>query len=128
MDQAEAEYTWLFRTEFGAVVRTLSLVLLDRDRAEQVAEEAFTELLDALRDERPATDPDLARPATVAGTYTAHVRPGTDVVDEQSLVGTWTFELRSDGEIFVTRRRRTRGSSPARRTTSRGRSSAPPSS
>ena len=59
-------------------------------------------LLDALRSERPATDPDVATPATIAGTYTSHVRSGPALVDERGLAGTWTFELQPDGEIFVT--------------------------
>jgi RNA polymerase sigma-70 factor (ECF subfamily) len=45
MDDAQAEYTWFFRTEFRAVVQTAYLVLHDRHRAEDVAQEAFTQLL-----------------------------------------------------------------------------------
>lgn len=45
MDEAEAEYTWFFRAEFRGVVQTAYLVLHDRQRAEDVAQEAFTRLL-----------------------------------------------------------------------------------
>lgn len=43
--EAEAEYTWLFRDEFPAVVRTAYLILHDRQGAEDVAQQAFTQLL-----------------------------------------------------------------------------------
>jgi RNA polymerase sigma factor (sigma-70 family) len=42
-DRAE-EYAWFFRTEFTSVVRTAYLVLHDVQRAEDVAQEAFTQL------------------------------------------------------------------------------------
>jgi RNA polymerase sigma factor (sigma-70 family) len=45
MDDLEADYTWFFRTEFREVVRTAYLVLHDRQAAEDVAQEAFTQLL-----------------------------------------------------------------------------------
>lgn len=45
MDDAQAEYTWFYRTEFRAVVQTAYLVLHDRQQAEDVAQEAFTQLL-----------------------------------------------------------------------------------
>lgn len=45
MDASEAEYSWFFREEFPGVVRTAYLVLHDRSAAEDVAQEAFTQLL-----------------------------------------------------------------------------------
>jgi RNA polymerase sigma factor (sigma-70 family) len=45
MDDAQAEFTWFFRAEFRAVVQTAYLVLHDREHAEDVAQEAFTQLL-----------------------------------------------------------------------------------
>jgi RNA polymerase sigma-70 factor (ECF subfamily) len=44
-DQAEVAYAWLFREEFPAVVRSVFLILHDRQDAEDVAQEAFTQLL-----------------------------------------------------------------------------------
>jgi RNA polymerase sigma factor (sigma-70 family) len=44
-DQADVAYAWLFREEFAAVVRTAFLILHDRQEAEDVAQEAFTQLL-----------------------------------------------------------------------------------
>jgi RNA polymerase sigma-70 factor (sigma-E family) len=41
----DADYTWLFRNEFAAVVRTAYLIVHDRQEAEDVAQEAFTRLL-----------------------------------------------------------------------------------
>jgi RNA polymerase sigma-70 factor (ECF subfamily) len=41
---ANAEYTWLFRSEFPAVVRTAYLILHDRQGAEDVAQQAFAQL------------------------------------------------------------------------------------
>ncbi len=41
----EAEYTWFFRAEFPAVLRTVFLILHDRGRAEEVTQEAFIQLL-----------------------------------------------------------------------------------
>jgi RNA polymerase sigma factor (sigma-70 family) len=42
---ADAEYTWMFRNEFPAVVRTAYLILHDRQGAEDVAQQAFAQLL-----------------------------------------------------------------------------------
>jgi RNA polymerase sigma-70 factor (ECF subfamily) len=42
---ADAEFTALFRTEFRAVVRTAYLILHDRQGAEDVAQQAFAQLL-----------------------------------------------------------------------------------
>jgi len=42
--QTAAEYTAFFRAEFTAVTRTAYLVLHDRDAAEDVAQDAFTQL------------------------------------------------------------------------------------
>jgi RNA polymerase sigma factor (sigma-70 family) len=42
---ADAEYTWLFRNEFPAVVRTAYLIVHDRQGAEDVAQQAFAQLL-----------------------------------------------------------------------------------
>jgi RNA polymerase sigma factor (sigma-70 family) len=44
-DEAEVAYAWLFRQEFPAVVRTVFVILHDRQDAEDVAQEAFTQLL-----------------------------------------------------------------------------------
>jgi RNA polymerase sigma-70 factor (ECF subfamily) len=44
MDDPEGEYTWFFRTEFPGVVRAAYLVVHDRQRAEDLAQEAFTQL------------------------------------------------------------------------------------
>jgi RNA polymerase sigma factor (sigma-70 family) len=38
-------FTWFFRAEFPRVVRTVTLVLQDRDKARDVAQEAFVQLL-----------------------------------------------------------------------------------
>jgi len=46
MADAEAEFTWFFRAEFSRVVRTVYLILNDRGRAEEIAQDAFTQLLD----------------------------------------------------------------------------------
>jgi RNA polymerase sigma-70 factor (ECF subfamily) len=45
MSDADLEFAWLFRTEFESVVRTVYLILHDRDRARDVTQDAFTELL-----------------------------------------------------------------------------------
>jgi RNA polymerase sigma-70 factor (ECF subfamily) len=45
MSDADVEFAWLFRTEYEPVVRTVYLILHDRDRARDVAQDAFTELL-----------------------------------------------------------------------------------
>jgi RNA polymerase sigma-70 factor, ECF subfamily len=42
---ADAEFTWLFRNEFPAVVRTAYLIVHDRQGAEDVAQQAFAQLL-----------------------------------------------------------------------------------
>ena len=52
MDEAEAEYTWFFRAEFRGVVQTAYLVLHDRQRAEDVAQEAFHPAAGALEEGR----------------------------------------------------------------------------
>jgi RNA polymerase sigma factor (sigma-70 family) len=44
-DEADVAYAWLFREEFAVVVRTVFLILHDRQEAEDVAQEAFTQLL-----------------------------------------------------------------------------------
>lgn len=44
-DEADVAYAWLFREEFATVVRTAFLILHDRQEAEDVAQEAFTQLL-----------------------------------------------------------------------------------
>ena len=41
----DAEYTWLFRREFASVARTAYVILHDRQAAEDVAQQAFTQLL-----------------------------------------------------------------------------------
>jgi RNA polymerase sigma-70 factor (ECF subfamily) len=40
----DEEYSWFFREEFANVTRTVSLILRDRRRAEDVAQEAFIQL------------------------------------------------------------------------------------
>jgi DNA-directed RNA polymerase specialized sigma24 family protein len=44
VDANEAEFSWFFHEEFAAVVRTAYFVLHDRIPAEDVAQEAFTQL------------------------------------------------------------------------------------
>jgi RNA polymerase sigma-70 factor (ECF subfamily) len=44
--EAEAEFTAFFRAEFGRVVRTVYLIVNDRGRAEEIAQDAFVQLLD----------------------------------------------------------------------------------
>jgi RNA polymerase sigma-70 factor (ECF subfamily) len=41
----DAGYSQLFRQEFAAVVRTVSFILHDRERAEDIAQDAFLQLL-----------------------------------------------------------------------------------
>jgi RNA polymerase sigma-70 factor (sigma-E family) len=41
----EAGFTWFFRAEFPAVVRTAHLIVNDRQRAEDIAQDAFAQLL-----------------------------------------------------------------------------------
>jgi RNA polymerase sigma-70 factor, ECF subfamily len=45
MSDADVEFAWLFRTEYEAVVRTVYLILHDRDRARDITQDAFVELL-----------------------------------------------------------------------------------
>jgi RNA polymerase sigma factor (sigma-70 family) len=42
--ERELEYAWFFRTEFPSVLRTVYLILRDRGRAEDIAQDAFTQL------------------------------------------------------------------------------------
>lgn len=44
MSEGELEYAWFFRTEFPSVHRTVYLILRDRGRAEDIAQDAFTQL------------------------------------------------------------------------------------
>ncbi|HEX2361152.1 MAG TPA: sigma-70 family RNA polymerase sigma factor [Jiangellaceae bacterium] len=44
--EAETEFTAFFRSEFRRVVRTVYLILPDRGRAEEIAQDAFVQLLD----------------------------------------------------------------------------------
>ncbi|HYJ61769.1 MAG TPA: sigma-70 family RNA polymerase sigma factor [Actinomycetota bacterium] len=44
MDRQHEEYSWFFRTEFTGVVRTVYLILHDRQRAEDAAQDAFAQL------------------------------------------------------------------------------------
>jgi RNA polymerase sigma-70 factor (ECF subfamily) len=44
MSEAETEYGWLFATEFRPVTRTVYLIVHDRDRAEEITQDAFVEL------------------------------------------------------------------------------------
>lgn len=43
--EERADYEWLFRASFPRIHRTVTLVLRDRDRAEEVTQEAFLKLL-----------------------------------------------------------------------------------
>jgi RNA polymerase sigma factor (sigma-70 family) len=45
MSEGDAEFAWLFRTEYEAVVRTVYLILHDRERARDITQDAFIELL-----------------------------------------------------------------------------------
>jgi len=45
MSERDVEFAWLFRTEYEAVVRTVYLILHDRDRARDITQDAFMELL-----------------------------------------------------------------------------------
>lgn len=45
MQGDELEYAWFFRAEYASVLRTVYLILGDRGRAEDVAQEAFVQLL-----------------------------------------------------------------------------------
>jgi RNA polymerase sigma factor (sigma-70 family) len=42
--ERELEYAWFFRTEFPSVLRTVFLILRDRGRSEDIAQDAFTQL------------------------------------------------------------------------------------
>jgi RNA polymerase sigma-70 factor (ECF subfamily) len=44
VEDAEAEYSWFYRGEYPHVVRTVFLILHDRQRAEDVAQDAFVQL------------------------------------------------------------------------------------
>jgi RNA polymerase sigma-70 factor (ECF subfamily) len=44
VDAAETEFSWIFNEEFASIARTAYLILHDRTRAEDVAQEAFTRL------------------------------------------------------------------------------------
>lgn len=41
---AEAEYSWFYKAEYANVARTLFLILHDRQRAEDIAQDAFIQL------------------------------------------------------------------------------------
>ena len=43
--QDRADYEWLFRATFPRVQRTVALILRDRDRAEEITQDAFLQLL-----------------------------------------------------------------------------------
>lgn len=45
MPRDELEYAWFFRAEYPMVLRTVYLILGDRERAEDVTQEAFVQLL-----------------------------------------------------------------------------------
>jgi RNA polymerase sigma-70 factor (ECF subfamily) len=42
--ERDDEYAWFFRAEFPAVVRTVDLIVRDRGRAEEIAQDAFMRL------------------------------------------------------------------------------------
>ncbi|MDP9185523.1 MAG: RNA polymerase sigma factor [Actinomycetota bacterium] len=44
MQEKELEYSWFFRIEFPSVLRTVFLILRDRGRAEEIAQDAFMQL------------------------------------------------------------------------------------
>src|SRR5215207_6060135 len=44
--EVEAEFTAFFRTEFARVARTVYLIVNDRGHAEEIAQDAFVQLLD----------------------------------------------------------------------------------
>lgn len=44
MSERELEYAWFFRAEFPSVLRTVFLILRDRGRAEDIAQDAFMQL------------------------------------------------------------------------------------
>lgn len=43
--EAREQYAWLFRAEFASVARTVFLIVHDRGRAEDIAQEAFLKML-----------------------------------------------------------------------------------
>jgi RNA polymerase sigma factor (sigma-70 family) len=45
MEDVDADYTRFFRKEFGNVVRTVALIVHQRERAEDIAQDAFLQLL-----------------------------------------------------------------------------------
>jgi RNA polymerase sigma-70 factor (ECF subfamily) len=45
MEGVDAEYTIFFRAEFARVVQTVSFIVHDRERAEDIAQDAFVQLL-----------------------------------------------------------------------------------
>jgi RNA polymerase sigma factor (sigma-70 family) len=45
MDRVDADYTSFFRQEFPRVVKTITVIVHDRERAEDVAQDAFVQLL-----------------------------------------------------------------------------------
>jgi RNA polymerase sigma factor (sigma-70 family) len=45
MSERDVEFAWLFQTEYEAVVRTVYLILHDRERARDITQDAFIELL-----------------------------------------------------------------------------------
>jgi RNA polymerase sigma-70 factor, ECF subfamily len=45
LNEAELEFAWFFRAEFPSVLRTVFLIVHDRATAEDVAQEAFIQLL-----------------------------------------------------------------------------------
>jgi RNA polymerase sigma factor (sigma-70 family) len=44
-----ADYEWLFRATFARIHRSVTLILRDRDRAEEITQEAFLKLLENWR-------------------------------------------------------------------------------
>lgn len=45
MEGVDADYTSFFRAEFGRVVQTVTFIVHDRERAEDIAQDAFVQLL-----------------------------------------------------------------------------------
>jgi RNA polymerase sigma-70 factor (ECF subfamily) len=45
LEDAELEYAWFFRTEYPTVLRTVFLILHDQQKAEDISQEAFIQLL-----------------------------------------------------------------------------------
>jgi RNA polymerase sigma factor (sigma-70 family) len=44
IDDAEAEYSWFYQAEYANVARSVFLILHDRQRAEDIAQDAFVQL------------------------------------------------------------------------------------